>query len=112
MSATNPKAVAATKKKNTSEQTPPMKNPLINYDEAAALFKAAGLPCSTRTVRRRIWDHPALVPFFHENYHTKLVYTRDVINLIAKLKGERNGLDFSASAPLRTAKTLLPRRAK
>lgn len=58
---------------------------LLNYDEAAALFKAASLPCSPRTVRREIWGNPHLCPLDNQNYHTKRVRRKHVEALIAHL---------------------------
>jgi hypothetical protein len=63
---------------------------LINYDEAAALFAAAGLPASTRTVRRKVWANPDVCPVDTLNYHTKQLRRRDVLRLIHKLKGKKS----------------------
>ena len=62
---------------------------LLNYDQAAILFAAAGLPSSTRTVRRQIWSHPNLCPLHDEGYHIKRVKRADVATLIRKLKRDR-----------------------
>lgn len=59
---------------------------LITYEDAAALFRAANLPSSTRTVRRYIWDHSKLCPLRVENYHTKRVRLADAQRLVNFLR--------------------------
>lgn len=73
-----------------------MNNPLINYDEAAKLFAAAKLPCSTRTVRTVVWANPRICPVRKENYHTRRMRRRDVMKLIGILVKQGKAREKSA----------------
>lgn len=65
-------------------------NELLTYEQAADLFKAANLPCSTRTVRRHIWSRPKICPLENGSYHFKRVRRKHVNALIAHLTLCRN----------------------
>ena len=60
-------------------------NQLLSYREVAALFKAAGLASSTRTVYRAILAHPEICPLQRDAYHLPRVKRKEALLLVKTL---------------------------